>query len=160
MESILIDSEWLAAELPDGFERIPHKELETMMGFSYNLMWGSRDTQRHMILCVSWKDSNKVLTKLVREKSYIKQVHNTYKLRFRKLGYRRDEFFACTIDGADHEAQGLRFAYTIEGIPHRGETITFKRGIRCYTLQYLTRTETADANRPTYEAILDSLKVN
>jgi hypothetical protein len=159
MSSVLIDDEFLAAELPDGFERIPHKELETLMGIAYACMWGARDQANHMIVCVSWKDSNKVLTKLVSEKTYAKQVNNNFRKQYRANSYRCDEFFSCNVAGADHQAHGFRFCYEVKGIRQSGEILVFKHGIRCYTMRYFTRTDVADKNLPAYEAILDSLEV-
>ena len=61
MEKFLVDNEWLAMDQPDGFEHIPHDELETIMGYTYDRMWGMRDPDRHMIVVITWKDSGKIL---------------------------------------------------------------------------------------------------
>jgi hypothetical protein len=63
------------------------------------------------------------------------------------------------VRGASAQAQGFGFCYTVEGVSQEGEVLVFKRGIRCYTLCYYTRSEVAEANRPTYEDILESLEV-
>ncbi|MBO7673716.1 MAG: hypothetical protein J6S63_01750 [Atopobiaceae bacterium] len=161
MSSVLIDNEYLTADVAEGIEPIPHKELEERMGFSYDLMWGGHDESKHLLLCVMWKDSNKVLTKLVSAKSYVKQVNKTFAKRHRDKvrDYRCDGFFSRTVTGADKEAHGFRFYYVIDGVPQSGEVLAFMRGARCYTLCYYTRTETQDQNRPTYEAFVDSLEV-
>ena len=159
METILADGEWLAVTVPEGFEVIPHDELESLMGFKYDRMWGVRDAERHMVLSVTWKDSGKILTKLSSEKFLAKRADEVSAKRYRNRGYRSGGRFARAITGASAQAQGLRYSYEAEGIAHDGEALVFKRGARCYMLSYNTRSALAAENRPAYEAILDSLEV-
>ena len=163
MEPVLIDSEWLAATLPDGFDRIPHDELEAIMNMQYDLMWGVHDKERHMLMCVTWKDSNKFLTKLVREKSFAKRIHERNSLvcmkRSDTSNYRRNGLTEREVSGASALAHGFRFSYTLKGVDQEGEVLVFKRDIRCYTLLYYTRSEYAEQNRPVFEDILASLEV-
>lgn len=159
MQKVLIDNEWLEVALPHDFATIEHKELETLMGIAYEHMWGVRSTERHALMSVTWKDSNKVLTKLVSEKSFAKRVNETFAKRYRAGGYACKGFFERAIAGAGGPAQGFGFSYTVEGIAQEGEVLVFKRGIRCYTLTYYTRSETAGANRAAYNGIVASLVV-
>jgi hypothetical protein len=159
MNTVLIDNEWLAASLPDGFVSMPHDELEKLMGFKYDCMWGTRDEARHMVLCVTWKDANKFLAKLVGEKAVAKQINEVFTKRYRKSGYTYDRSFARTVNGTDKQAQGFRFVYDVEGVAQSGQILVFKRGVRCYTLRYFTRTEVEEENQPTLEAILASFEV-
>ena len=159
METILVDGEWLAVVAPEGFAVVAHDELESLMGFKYDRMWGMRDAGRHMVLSVTWKDSGKLVTRLSSEKSLAKRANETSAKRYRKRGYRFGGYFARTVAGASAQAQGLRFSYEVEGIAHEGESLVFKRGARCYVLSYNTRSALATENRPVYEAILESLDV-
>ena len=154
-----IDGKWLAAELPDGFAPLPHDELEALMGYEYASMWGTRDSVRHMLACVTWKDSSKLLTRLVSEKSLARQVEETFARRYRGNGYRCSGLFSRDVSGASASAQGFRCAYEVEGVAHEGEVLVFKRGIRCYTLYYYTPSETAQVNRPAFEALVASLEL-
>ena len=159
MKSILIDNEWLAAELPDDFERVPHGELETFMRFKYDSMLGVRDEARHMLICVTWKDTNKLLTKLVREKAYARKVDEAFSVRYRDRNYHCDGFLTRHVAGASGQAHGLRFSYEVDGVAWEGEVLVFKRDIRCYTLCYYTQWDSARESRRAYEAILSSLEV-
>ncbi len=159
MTSVLIDGEWLAVALPEGFEVIEHQELETLMDLKYKYMWGVRHTERHMLLRVTWKDSNKLITKLVSERSFAKQIDKKYARCRPGSGYRSEGIFERSVTGADAPAQGFRFSYTVEGVGQCGEVLVFKRGIRCYTLVYYTRSEVAEQNQPTYEGIIASLEL-
>lgn len=159
MKTILADGEWLAVTAPDGFEVIPHDELESLMGFKYDRMWGIRDAERHMLLNITWKDTGKLIAKLSSEKSLAKRAEETSAKRYRERGYRSGGRFARTITGANAQAQGLRYSYEAEGIAHEGEALVFKRGTRCYMLSYNTRSALAAENRPVYEAILESMEV-
>lgn len=155
----LIDGEWLAVELPEGFEIIPHKELEQLMGLSYEYLWGTRDNGRHMLISVTWKDSGPFLTKLVAEKTYAKQVRKAFMRRYRSSNYSCGDIFERAVAGSHAGAYGFGFSYTVEGVVQEGEALVFKRGIRCYTMLYYTRSEVAERNRPTWDGIVDSLEV-
>lgn len=159
MERVLVDGEWLAVELPEGFEPIAHDELQALMGISYDCMWGARDTGRHMLLSVTWKDSGMLATKLASEKELAKRVDKTFARSYRKGGYRSDGFFQREVPGASAQAQGFRFSYAVEGVAQEGEVLVFKRGARCYTLSYYTRSAAAQDNRPVYGGIVESLEV-
>ena len=160
MGPVSIDNEWLSAVLPDGFVSVPHAELEAFMRFRYDCMWGVRDDARHMLICITWKDSNKLLTRLVSEKSWAKQVDETFSKRYRADNYRCQGFFTRNVRGASGGAWGFRFSYMTDGVAQDGEVLTFKRGIRCYTLCYYSQSDRAGENRPAYEAILTSLEVH
>ena len=159
METVLVDNEWLEAEQPDDFERVPHGELEAFMRFKYDLMWGVRDEAQRMLVCITWKDSNKILSKLVSEKVFAKRVDETFSVRYRDRNYHCNGFISRSVAGASGDAQGLRFSYEVDGVAWEGEVLVFKRGIRCYTLCYFTQTGSAGDSRRAYEAILASLKV-
>lgn len=159
MEPVLIDNEWLAVTLSEGFSAIESAELQELMGIRYSQVWGVRDTNRHMLINVTWKDTNKLLTKLVREKARAEQIDKSFSKCHNGKDYTCRGFFERTVRGASAQAQGFGFCYTVEGVSQEGEVLVFKRGIRCYTLCYYTRSEVAEANRPTYEDILESLEV-
>ena len=159
MKPVLIDKEWLAVVPAEGFHPISHDQLETLMGLTYDCMWGMRDEARHVIVSVTWKDSNRLMTKLVSEKAFAKQVNETFAKRNCKDGYRCNGFIERTVAGASAPAQGFRFSSSVQGIAQEGEVLVFKRGIRCYTLTYYTRSAVADENRPIYEEMLASLEV-
>ena len=159
MKTVLVDNEWLALDLPDDLERVPHEELEAFMRFKYDSMLGVRDEAHRMLICITWKDSNKILTKLVREKSYAKKVDEAFSVRYRDRNYHCNGFLSRTVAGASGEAHGLCFSYEVEGIAWEGEVLVFKRDIRCYTLCYYTQSSAAGESRRAYEAILASLEV-
>ena len=159
MEIVLIDNEWLAAGLPEGLERVPHGELEAFMRFRYDRMWGVRNNGRHMLICVTWRDSNKLITKLASEKFFVKQVNEAFTKRYRDRDYHCNGFLTRSVVGASNEAQGLRFSYTADGVAWEGEVLVFKRGIRCYTLCFYTQSGSAAEGCAAYEAILASLEV-
>lgn len=164
MNPVLIDHEWLAATLPEGFESIPHDELETLIGARSEDMWGVRDRERHMMFIVTWKDSNKLLAKLMSEKGYAKQMNNRFATRCIKRSadmsdYRCGGFFARDVTGATAQAQGFRFSYTVQAVEQGGEVLIFKHGVRCYALMYYTRLDVAEQNRSVYDAFLSTLEV-
>ena len=108
METVLIDNEWLVVGLPEGLGRVPHGELEAFMRFKYDLMWGVRDDARHMLVCVTWRDSNKLITKFASEKFFVKQVNEAFTKRYRDRDYHCNGFLTRSVVGASNEAQGDR----------------------------------------------------
>ena len=146
--------------MPDGFSEVAHSEPETLLKIKYDCMWGMRDKERHMMVNVSWKDSNKFLTKLVSEKSFAKQVDENYGRRYRKSGYRNYGFFECGIPGADTKAEGFDFSCVADGQPLEGEVVVFRQGIRTYTMTYTVYAENAVENKPIYELIRNSLTIS
>ena len=158
-EPLFVDDERLAITPPEGFEPVEHAELETLVGITYDCLWGMRDFGRHMFITVTWKDSGKLLTKLASEKTLAKRVDETFAKRYRKGGYRCNGYFERAICGADAQAHGFRFSHRDEGVDQQGEVLVFKRGIRCYTLSYYTRSDLAAENRAVYDEIIASLQV-
>jgi len=112
-----------------------------------------------MLICVTWRDSNKLLTKLVSERSFAKQVNEAFSKRYRDRDYHCGGFLTRSVAGASNEAQGLRFSYAVDGVAWEGEALAFKRGVRCYTLCFYTQSGSASESRAAYEAILESLEV-
>ena len=159
MGSVLVDNEWLELVVPDGFQPIDHDDLMAIMGLDYDCMWGLRNDERHIVAAFTWKDSNKLLSKLVSEKSVAGQVDESFARRYRKNDYRAGVHFERSVAGASGQAHGFSFTYSVQGIAHSGEILVFKRGIRCYTLYYYTQTGLVKDNRPIYEAIVDSFRV-
>ena len=159
MNTVLVDDEWLAVTLPEGFVQMPHEEIESMMGFKYEQLRGMRDTSRHMLMSVTWKDSGKFLSKLAAPKVIIKQVDKNFARRGRKSGYRSEGFLTREVAGASSQAHGFRFSYAADGVAQEGEVWVFKRDVRCYTICYYTSSAEAAANRPVWEGIMSSLEV-
>lgn len=159
MNTMLIDDEWLEVTLPEGFDLMPHEEIESLMGFKYEQLRGMRDASRHMLMSITWKDAGKHLSKLVGEKLVVKQIDKNFARRGRKSGYHREEFLTREVTGARAPAQGFRFSYSADNVAQEGEVWVFKRDVRCYTLCYYTRSAEAAANKPVWEGILSSLVV-
>lgn len=159
MDTVLVDNERLAITLPEGFERIPHKKLESLMGIKYNQLWGVRDTQRHILINASWRDSPKVLAKFASEKALAKRADKTFARCRPNSGYISEDLPTRAVAGSDAGAHGFSFSYIVEGVEQEGELRVIKSGRRCYTLCYYTRSEVAEQNRPVLDAILDSLEV-
>ena len=78
MGEVFADGALLSIDVPQGFSILTLDELQTLFGLPYDNLWGVRNESRRMRLCLLWKDSNAVLTKLVSEKSLAKRVENTF----------------------------------------------------------------------------------
>ena len=155
MESVSIDNDSLAVDLPEGFYVVSLEHVQYLYGIDYVCMWGTRDDERHMVVNCIWKDSGNLITKLMSEKSLAKNAEKTLAKRYTNYQYACKGFFETTVAGT--AARGFRYFYECDGVGQDCEAIVFKHGKRCYTLYYYTRPELADENRPVYEEILASL---
>ena len=159
MNTVLIDNEYLAVTLPEGFDDIPHKELESLIGITYDCLWGVRDTDRHMLMYMTWKDSSKLLNKLASEKAIAKRADKHFAKCRPGSGYTSKDMPERAVTGSDAGAHGFHFSYTVQGVDQEGEVWVFKHGKRCYTMCYYTRSEVAEQNHPVIDGILSSLEV-
>ncbi len=156
MEKVLVNS--LEVARPEGFCVMDHEELVQAYGLDYECMWGMRDDERHMILSISWKVSNKLLSKLASAKLVAEQSEKSQRRRCRKMGYHSDGLFQTEVAG--REAWAFRYGYSPQNAPvQETEIVVVKDGTCCYTIMYHTRDECAQANRPLYEEILASMRI-
>lgn len=155
MEKQLLNGK-LEVTCPDGFEIMGLDEVEKLYGIEYPDMWGMRDEDRHVIFTIVWKNSNKLLAKIVSAKTVVEQNEQKLRKTLKTNEYHCDEFFKTQVAGT--EAQGLRYSYTLEERSMIGEIIVVKNDITCYTIYYYSRVENAEQNRAVYEDILASLR--
>ena len=155
-KAIVNDS--LEVSQPDGFRIMSHEQLCQAYGLEYDCMWGMRDEERHVILTVFWKVSNKLISMLGSAKLVAEQSEKNLRRRYKKMGYHSDGLFETEVAGI--QGWGFRYGYTPEGAAAQScETVVIKDGTCCYTIMYHTRTERAQENRPLYEEILGSMRI-
>ena len=146
----------LSLAYPDGFCELTPDELNQAYHSSYPNIWGIRDEERHAMLAIFWKDSNKLLGMLASTESLAKRAAKLMAKAMKNHGYQFGGFFSTQLAGC--EAHGFRYAFTGAGdVAQEAETIVFKHENTCYTVYYYTRPETAADNRATYEDLLASL---
>ncbi|MDO4534110.1 MAG: hypothetical protein Q4C36_10385 [Coriobacteriia bacterium] len=156
MAQALIHNE-LEIAYPDGFAEMSPEELRQAYNNPYPNIWGIRDTERHVILAVFWKDSSELASKFASAESLAKRAEKQLSKGMRKNAYRFGGAFVTTIAGC--EAHGFRYSFTAVGnVAQEAETIVFKRGKTCYTLYYYTRPETVASNLPVHDAILAAIR--
>lgn len=157
MSEVFADGTLLSIDVPQGFSTLALDELQTLFGLSYDNLWGVRNESRHMRLCLLWKDSNAVLTKLASERSLAKRVESTFAKSGKTYGYACEGYFSREIAG--RTAQGFRCSYELNGVSNTCEVLVFKRKERCYTLYYYTLADQASENLSVYEAMLTSISI-
>jgi len=157
MGEVFADGALLSIDVPQGFSILTLDELQTLFGLPYDNLWGVRNESRRMRLCLLWKDSNAVLTKLVSEKSLAKRVENTFAKSGKTYDYACEGYFSREVAG--RTAQGFRCSYKLNGVLNTCEVLVFKRKERCYTLFYYTLADQANENLPIYEAMLESISI-
>ena len=153
MEKELINNR-LELVRPEGFRVMDHEELKQAYGIDYDCMWGMRDEERHIILSVFWKVSNKLISKLGTAKLVADESQKAMRRRYRKAGYHSNGLFETEVAG--NKAWGFSYGYTPDGPAQSCETVVVKDGTCCYTVLYHTREECAQANRAIYEEVLAS----
>ena len=141
--------------MPEGFRLMDHEELVQAYELDYPLMWGMRDEERHVVLSVFWKVNNKLLAKLATPKLVADSRRNTLRRILRERDIHFDEEFDSEIAGL--KARGLRYRYVNNGNQYTCEYVVVINDRTCYTIDYYSRSDLAEANRPMYEEILSSM---
>ena len=141
--------------MPEGFRLMGHEELVQAYELDYPLMWGMRDEERHVVLSVFWKINNKLLAKLATPKLVADSRRNTLRRILRERDLHFDEEFDSEIAGL--KARGLRYRYVNNGNQYTCEYVVVINDRTCYTIDYYSRSDLAEANRPMYEEILSSM---
>ena len=148
----------LEVSQPEGFRIMSHEELCQAYAFDYDCMWGMRDEERHVILAVFWKVSNKLVSSLASAKLVAEQAEKGLRRRYKKMGYHSDGLFETEVAG--RKAWGFRYGHAPAGAAEQTcETVVVKDGTCCYTIMYHTRAECAQENRALYEEILASMQI-
>lgn len=145
----------LMVDCPAGFKRMSIDELQKAYSLDYPNLWGIRDEERHIILTVLWKESNRLLSMLVSNKDLAKRAERALGKTYRAAGYKCRGFFSTAVAG--QAAEGFHYDFEVDGVAQQGEVIVFKRDACCYTLYYYTRPELALANRAIHDEILASM---
>ena len=156
MEKALVNDS-LELTMPDGFRVMGNDEVKKAYGFDYDCLWGMRDEERHMMLTVIWKVSNKVLAKLGTAKIIAEQQDKGLRKRFKRMGYKSGDLRPIKIAGI--EGCNFGYSYELEGTTLACETSVVKDGTCCYSIYYYTREECDEENRALYEEILASMKL-
>lgn len=156
MGEMLINGE-LRLAYPEGFRELDAGEIAQVFNDGYPDRRGIRDEERHALLIVAWKVSGEKVTKLASTKSLAERAEKLLAKGYRKarVPYGCHGFFESRLCG--EEAWGFRYDYAVQGVEQTAETVIFKNGACCYTLQYTTRTANAPENLEAYESILASL---
>ena len=141
--------------MPEGFRLMDHEELVQAYELDYPCMWGMRDEERHVVLSVFWKVNNKLLAKLATPKLVADSRQNTLRRILKGREPHFDEKFTCEIAG--QKAQGLRYGYVNKGNSYTCEYVVVMNGRACYTIDYYSRSDLAEANRPIYEEVISSM---
>lgn len=156
MEKVLVNDN-LELAMPDGFRTMERDEVKKAYGFDYDCLWGMRDEERHMMLTIIWKVSNKVLAKLGTAKIIAEQQDKGLRKRFKRMGYQSGDVRPIEIAGI--EGCNFSYSYELEGTELACETNVVKDGTCCYSIYYYTRADCAEENRSLYEDILASMKL-
>ena len=77
---------------------------------------GIRDEAHRMLICVTWKDSNRFLAKFVREKTYAKKIDESVSVHYRDRNHHCNGFLSHHVAGANGETHGLRFSYEVDSV--------------------------------------------
>lgn len=155
MEHVLINND-LELLHPDGFHIMTREELKAAYNLDYDNMWGMRNEQTGVIICVFWKVSSKLLGKIATAKLVSEQAEDALRRRLKKQQYRYYNRYQDEVAGSD--AHILCYGYEREGVPQDCRMVTVKNTRCCYTLYYYSPAATADANLRVFEDVMASAR--
>lgn len=154
MKKVMVNDSLEIAQ-PEGFRLMDKQELVHAYEIDYPLMWGMRDEERHVVLSVFWKVNNKLLAKLATPKLVADSRRNTLRRILKERDLHFDEEFTSEIAGL--KARGMRYRYVNNGNQYTCEYVVVINDRTCYTIDYYSRSDHAEENRPLYEEILSSV---
>ena len=145
----------LTVSFPDGFHEMDATEQKKVFLGDAPNRWAIWDTQAHIILCITWHVSGKLLSKLASERDVLERTRKQVRKSYKTNPYREYEGFSTQVCG--QRACGFAFDHVIEGVSQGAEIIVFKHGTSCYTVSYFSRKENESANHVVFEGILNSM---
>lgn len=144
-------------QIPDGFEVLTEEDLRSMyinVGDPFN--WGVRDMERHASIVAIWKKYPALLSWTLDLKAIVKkneqmtgQVHAAH-------GYRFLEFFS--MQAGEENAEGYRFCYDKEGTAMVCSNYLIKEGRTIYAFMCVGWEENMDADKETFNRIMETLE--
>jgi hypothetical protein len=144
-------------QYPDSFRIMTAEELTKAYQSDYNNRWGIVDEESHMVFCIYWNTSNKLLAALVDSKTICKSTEANIRRMMDSREYKLDGFRDLTISGK--KCTGFRHRYILQDIRYVSDVVVMKKGNVCYTFYCYTREECEAANRDTLEGILKSIRL-
>lgn len=146
---------------PDGFHEMDGDELRRAFGDQTPNRWGIWDTERHIIVSVTWHESNARLSRLASTKALARRVQKHAAKTYANQGYQAGGLFGIELCGM--EAWGFDYRFDVGDTGQVGKVLVFKHvegsACCCYTVYCYTREELAVASAEVLEAIMASMRI-
>ena len=156
MNNVKINNE-LNLAYPENFKEMKEEELTKYFGSAEN-RWGVYDSDKHIILSVSWSKPSFFRT-LTDAESVV--IATESRLRRGLLNYQRISTYKMKLD-KKKKADGLRFEYRVNDkkLVQVADLVIFKHKKKFYSIYYITRKSNAAEERPAFKEVLDSIKLD
>lgn len=153
MEKILLNDQ-LTLSIPDGFHIMSPEELSGLGTGTEPAKWGISDPERHMIVAVTWKKFNGLLTALAGTKDVAKGMEARLRGSMKQYGFELETYLSKTIGG--QAADGIRYSYVVQGIAMTAELLAVKYNKTYYYPSCFFHQELRDESLRVWEGILES----
>ncbi len=107
------------------------------------------------MVILDWKEYSPLTLKLTNVKKIATQNERIMEKGYKDNTFRLEGFFSTQVDG--HEAEGYRYAYQVQGIGQKAESLLMIQKHTVYRLSFIGRTENAEADEPLYEELRGGL---
>lgn len=155
MNNVKVNNE-IDLAYPDSFRPMSEEELIRYFSTAEN-RWGVYDTDKHIILSVSWTKAGFLQTFTDAESVLI---GIEARMRRSLLNYQKVTDYEMKI--GKKKANGVRFEYRVNDarLVQVGDVIVFKYKKHFYVIHYITRKATAGQDRGMFKEVLDSIALN
>ena len=155
METLLWNDGWVLA-VPQGFHVMDEKEREEIRFLGGVQGECLSDPERHILFSVAWKRIGGFAALILSEKDIAKAMEFRIREPMEAYGYIPEGFSGRLIGGK--KAFCFRYAYEVEGVAMRGESMAFKDGKTVWYVHFYYRQEMEAESRPVAEEMLASLR--
>ncbi len=147
----------IAVRYPDGFKVMTEEDLAKAYQDDHKTRWGIMDEGSHMVFCIYWNESNRILVALADTKTICKNTEANLRRMMDSREYELEGFRDLSIGGK--KCPGFRHRYTLQDIRYVSDVVIMKKGNTCYTFYCYTKEECEAANRDVLEGILGSIRL-
>ena len=140
---------------PDGFKVMTPEDLKQYKFFEEAPGFCINDADRHIIISVSWRQSNPFVAMLVSSADIAKNMEAKIRKPMGQYGYTLEGFMSREVGGKT--ADGYRYAYEVKGIGMVGESLSLKSGGNFYYIHSYFRQELREPSLQVLDKVFTSV---
>ena len=147
----------LTLSCPEGFAEMTPNELERAFSYRDARIFGIRDTERHIVITITWHKVNVFLAALSDPASTLRSAEFRLRRALSRYGFKKTGSLTRTLAG--QTAKGFGYSFQVSGLIREGEVWMIRKKNCYYTVYTYARKPVSQENRAVIEGILKSMEV-